>query len=605
LRSGLEGAVIARVAAAALLVTPAVLAFARGGYFDEARLWAGIGAWALVAVAALVAPRPLPRAVPALAAFAGLAGLLAWTLASFGWAPLRAPAVDDAQRLALYLGALLAATALFRGGTARAAVPTLAAGVVAATLYGLSERLLPGLVELTRSLAAMGRLDQPLTYWNAMGAWAAIGLVLCARLAGERDRPAVVRMLAAASAAPLGAAIALSFSRGAIVAGLVGLGLLAALDAHRGPRRAIAVTAGAAVVAGIVAAALPAVRTLEGARESEGLVLLAALVGLMAAATALTRRGAVEDAAGGKAPSPRLVAAALVAAVALAAAAVALEGRPEAGDAGATATRLSSVASNRYAYWEVALRQFGDAPLRGHGSGAFAADWLRERDVDEVVRDAHSLELETAAELGLVGLALLGLLIGGVAAAAASALRTDRAAAIGPVSALAVWAAHSALDWDWELPALTLVAILLAGVLLGLADDARGRRLTPPTARAALVAVALALAAALSVELRSANLVAASRESPGSGGSYEPDLDRLERAQRLSLDETTPQIDRARLLLFANRDREAAAIADAVVRREPENAVAWDLVRVANEQVDPARMRAAERRLDRLVMRAP
>jgi hypothetical protein len=29
-----------------------------------------------------------------------------------------------------------------------------------------------------------------------------------------------------------------------------------------------------------------------------------------------------------------------------------------------------------------------------------------------------------------------------------------------------VWTAHSAIDWDWEMPALTLVAALLAGIAL-------------------------------------------------------------------------------------------------------------------------------------------
>jgi O-Antigen ligase len=601
--AGSARATVVRMAAAALLAGPPALALARGGFFDEARLWAAIAAWTLVAVAALAAPRPLPRGAPAIAALVGLAGLLGWTLVSFAWAPLRAPAVDDAQRLALYLGALLAATALLRGEMVRAVVPALAAGVVVAVFYGLSERLLPGIVELTRSRAAMGRLDQPLTYWNAMGAWAAIGLVLCARLAGERDRPAATGMLAAACAAPLGAAIALSFSRGAIAAALIGLGVLGALDARRAALRSLAAVAGAAVAAGAVAAALPAVRTLEGARVSQGLVLLAALAVLMPAAAVLARRTAEASSAASVRPArPRAVAAVLAAGLVLAAAATALEGRPESDTAGATATRLSSAASNRYSYWEVALRQFGDAPLRGHGSGSFAADWLRERDVDEVVRDAHSLELETAAELGLVGLALLGLLLGGVVAAAMAARARAPAAAAGPIAGLSVWAAHSALDWDWEMPSLTLLAVLLAGLLLAIADEPRPGRRTPVLGRAALALVAFALAAGLAVELRSAQLVAAARES---AGEVEPRLDRLQRAERLSLDTTTPQIDRARILLFARRDREAAAVAEAIVRREPENAFAWDLVRVADEDVDPARAREAQQRLERLVRRVP
>ena len=82
------------------------------------------------------------------------------------------------------------------------------------------------------------------------------------------------------------------------------------------------------------------------------------------------------------------------------------------------------------------------------------------------MRDAHSLYLETLAELGLVGFALLALLIGGVAVTARRA---------GPAAALAAWALHAGVDWDWELPALTLVAIVLAGLVL----TSRDRRAAP------------------------------------------------------------------------------------------------------------------------------
>ena len=33
-------------------------------------------------------------------------------------------------------------------------------------------------------------------------------------------------------------------------------------------------------------------------------------------------------------------------------------------------------------------------------------------------------------------------------------------------AALSVWALHAAVDWDWEMPALTLVAIVLGGLVL-------------------------------------------------------------------------------------------------------------------------------------------
>jgi O-antigen ligase len=126
------------------------------------------------------------------------------------------------------------------------------------------------------------------------------------------------------------------------------------------------------------------------------------------------------------------------------------------------ASRLASVQSNRYEYWKVAVRSFADHPLAGVGSGGFQAEWLRERPFREGVRDAHSLYLETAAELGLVGLALLALLLGGIMAAA----RRTLPALAGSVAALAAWALHAGIDWDWEMPALTLAAIVLAATVL-------------------------------------------------------------------------------------------------------------------------------------------
>ena len=89
-----------------------------------------------------------------------------------------------------------------------------------------------------------------------------------------------------------------------------------------------------------------------------------------------------------------------------------------------------------------------------------------------MVRDAHSLWLETAAELGLVGLALLAAFARRRRGRARRARAAATPAAVaGPAAALAVWAAHSAIDWDWEMPGgATLTALVLAGLVLALAD---------------------------------------------------------------------------------------------------------------------------------------
>jgi hypothetical protein len=466
---------VAAGAAAVLLAGPAALSFASGGYFAEARLVAGFAACALVVVAAWAAPAVLPRSRAGRVAVAGLAGLALLALVSRGWAPVVGTANADAERLALYLAALVAAAALLRGRPARWAEPALLAGIVVTAGYGLSERLVPGIVELAALPVANGRLAQPLSYWNAMGALTAFGLTLAARVAGDAARPDAVRRAAAAAAAPLGAALLLTVSRGAIAAAVIGLVVVVGLVPVRAQVRAAGVVVAVAALAGAVALALPAVRTLEGARAGQGLLLGAALVALAVAAVVLAvPRGArpVADAVGAAARRrrpPWLLAAVVAGAFGLVLAAAALEGDPGAGpDAGAA--RLGSTESNRYAYWRVALRGFAEAPVTGHGAGSFSVLWLEDRPVREGVLDAHSLPFETAAELGLAGLLLLGALYGGVAVCGIEAARRRAGLVAGPVAVLVAWAAHSAIDWDWEMPALSLVAVLLAGLVLAAAD---------------------------------------------------------------------------------------------------------------------------------------
>ena len=108
----------------------------------------------------------------------------------------------------------------------------------------------------------------------------------------------------------------------------------------------------------------------------------------------------------------------------------------------------------------------------GNGAGTYALLWARDRPTGNNAADGHSLALETAAELGLVGaalvaclvLVLLGVLIvrawregGGAAAAAGVAV---------------MWTAHAAIDWGWEMPVVTVPALALGGV--GVARAAAG-----------------------------------------------------------------------------------------------------------------------------------
>lgn len=449
------------LAAAPILLGPAVLAFAKGAYFDQTRLWAAALAWLLVAV--VIASGARPPAGPGRLAVLGLAALTLWTGLSILWAPVSGPAVDSAQRGLLYLGALLAGIVLLRDPRARRATePVLLAGIVVAAAYGLSERLLPGVVSLERIASAADRLNQPLTYWNALGALCAIGLVLAAGLLADAGRPRALRSAAAAAAPPLGLALYLTFSRGALGAGAAGLAVLVALDPGARTARAAVLVAVAAAVPALATVALPDLEAPDGS-TGQGLAMLAVLAVTMAAAALAPRPEGTA-----RSRTLRGVALALLAAALVASAVAAVSGESRGGTAptGADARRLVSVQSNRYEYWKVALRTFADHPIAGVGAGGFAVAWLRERDIAEPVRDAHSLPIETAAELGLIGLGALALLVVGAWRTAAAA----GPAAAGATAGLATWALHSLLDWDWEMPALTLVAVVLLARLAAEAE---------------------------------------------------------------------------------------------------------------------------------------
>jgi len=172
---------------------------------------------------------------------------------------------------------------------------------------------------------------------------------------------------------------------------------------------------------------------------------------------------------------PHRVTVAITAATALVAAGLVVAGvgeRPTARElaAGAGAQRLTTASSNRYEYWRVGLDAFAGEPLLGVGAGGFRVEWLRERRISETVKDTHSLEVELAAELGLLGLLGLAALVGGVAVAGRTALRRDRMVAAGPIAVLVAWILHASIDWDWQLPAVTLPAVVLAGMVLALAE---------------------------------------------------------------------------------------------------------------------------------------
>jgi O-antigen ligase len=120
-------------------------------------------------------------------------------------------------------------------------------------------------------------------------------------------------------------------------------------------------------------------------------------------------------------------------------------------------------ANPRWSYWHAALDDFVAHPELGSGAGTYGAYWAQHPLLHSGVLDAHSLYLESLAELGPLGLAFI---VAFFAAAFSTTRQQLRSPAAVACAAFAAYAVHTGIDWDWELPSVTLCGVLAAGVLL-------------------------------------------------------------------------------------------------------------------------------------------
>jgi hypothetical protein len=173
--------------------------------------------------------------------------------------------------------------------------------------------------------------------------------------------------------------------------------------------------------------------------------------------------------------------------------------------------RLFSLSSpGRVDTWRVAWEDYKANPVLGSGGGTYEQFWNKERDKGFHVRNAHSLYLETLATLGPVGLLLLVTLLA-VPLVAAVRMRRSRFVPIAG-GAYVAFLLHAGIDWDWQLPAVTLAALACgAALLVAMRGVGQPRRLTMP-ARSALAAGVLVLFLVALVGLRG-NLATAASES--------------------------------------------------------------------------------------------
>jgi hypothetical protein len=122
----------------------------------------------------------------------------------------------------------------------------------------------------------------------------------------------------------------------------------------------------------------------------------------------------------------------------------------------------------RWQLWGEAIDGFTSEPLRGLGAGGFGAYWNQSAPITFITGEAHSLYLETAAELGILGVALLLGFCVAVGVAPARRHRMERSPEVSAaVAVLIVGAVSAGFDWTRELPATFAPPLIAAALLCG------------------------------------------------------------------------------------------------------------------------------------------
>ncbi len=242
-----------RIAAWTLGFLPTTyLALSGGGYDIIVRSELGILIWWIVLLGAIVGILPLRRLPPAAWIALGLfAAFFAWTWLAVGWTESKEQTLAVTGQVATYLGFLVIGLSMVTRRTMRPLLSGLACAVGLVSLLAVLSRLVPGSfpADAAAKFYATPRLRYPFDYSDAVGEFVALGLPLLLFVA-TGARSLVARAVAAAGLPVVVLALALTVSRGGILAAAVGLIAFFALVPDRLPRLATALLAaiGSAVV---------------------------------------------------------------------------------------------------------------------------------------------------------------------------------------------------------------------------------------------------------------------------------------------------------------------------------------------------------------------
>jgi hypothetical protein len=499
-------------------VLPAAVAFAtivplaagNGGYFPTSWGWAGVGlAW--TAAIALVLAASVPLGLREGIFLGALTGLLAWTVLAISWSTAPTESWLEVERTLTYVVAAAAALAIVRRGNLESFMVGAWAAVTVICTYSLLTRLFPDWLTVKQSYSGT-RLSTPLGYWNGLGIFAAIGALLAFGLA-VRSSSLVLRCLAGWSLPVLVGTLYFTFSRGAWMALGVALVLTVALDPRRLQLAAGLIVAAPSALAVYLASrktglthtdSTVAAAVHDGRRLAVALLVLVFVSAGGALGFALLERRVRVGPRAHRAGTAALAAAA-VAAIGIVLAVYgspshiahrvshSFTAKPYTGTS--LNQRLFSLSGNfRSPIWSAAWHDAKAHPVLGSGPGSYQQFYLQHRKGNLYVTDAHNLYLETLAELGAVGLALLVVVLAVPLLAAILARRRRLAPPL--FAAYVAYLVHAGLDWDWEQSAITVLALFCSVLLLAAArgDEERAAPVGMPL-RAAGAACVLALGA--------------------------------------------------------------------------------------------------------------
>ena len=474
---------------AAVVLLAAWMGSANGGYFIGDRAPVAFILAALMFLASITGVLGKTQSLWSITATSLLTGYTAWTFLSLIWSPNQGDAWFGATTTLFYLLAFWVALAFFTLGASRRWA-LVASSIGPALIAALT---IPNLALYIEELFRNNRLVGSVGYYNGEAAFLLLPFWVSVYLAGSRRVNPMVRGVVLAGAV-LGTEVAvLTQSRGAMVAMAASLPVFFLLSGKR-LRGLLAL----APIAAALFVAFPGLNQVyleflnEGSPETAVREVIPTIWLTAAGAGAYGILWGLAD----RLWRPPVVVARTAGAVALAGAVVVVilggialteqTGTPPVAwsqekweafktddTSGQQQSRyLSASGTGRYTLWEVAWDDFASNPVLGVGTYNYEATYYQERE-EEVgySRWPHMLVLEVLAERGVVGGVLFFGFLGACLAAGLwkrfTSLNTEGKAQVGAVvAAIAYWFVHSSAEWFWQLPAITMLAMVYLALLV-------------------------------------------------------------------------------------------------------------------------------------------